>query len=70
MHVSKLRIEGNGLVPAGRYFARLAQSLEDANDRDAERRERLDNEDRRLEARYRRASAARSGAVLEHAGAH
>lgn len=70
MHVSKLRIERNGLVPAGRYFTALAQSLEDANEREAERRERLDAEDRRLEARYRRASAARGSAVLEHAGAH
>jgi hypothetical protein len=61
MQVQKLRgsAEDNGLVPAGQYFARLARDLETASARETTMREKLDAEDRRLEARYRRASAAR-----------
>lgn len=58
MHIQKLRAR-NGLVPAGAYFAHLAQALEDAHAREAAVQDALDEEDRRLEARYRRASAAR-----------
>ena len=59
MQVQKLRAP-NGLIPAGAYFAAVAHALENANAQEAKRREVLDGEDRRLEARYRRASAARS----------
>ncbi len=63
MQVQKLRygVDDNGLVPAGRYFEKLAKELRAANAREHERQEKLDAQDRRLEARYRRASAARSG---------
>lgn len=62
MRVEKLRgsADETGLVPAGQYFAKLARSLEHANARENARRAELDAEDRRLEARYRRASASRS----------
>jgi len=59
MQLTKLRM-ANGLVPAGRYFAHLAQGLVEANAREAARREQLAAEDRKLEARYRRAPAARN----------
>lgn len=61
MNVTKLRVsgQGQGLVPAGRYFEKLAQDLRAANEADAARQEKLDAQDRRLEARYRKASAAR-----------
>lgn len=61
MRVEKLRgaADDSGLVPAGQYFAKLARGLEQANVREAARRAQLDQEDRRLEARYRRASASR-----------
>lgn len=72
MQVQKLRgsADDNGLVPAGQYFARLARDLETANARETTMREKLDAEDRRLETRYRRASAARGNAFArEGAGA-
>lgn len=61
MRIEKLRgaADDTGLVPAGAYFARLARGLAEANERESAMREKLDAEDRRLEARYRRASAAR-----------
>jgi hypothetical protein len=62
MQVTKLRArsETNGLVPMGQYFARIAAELENANAREAKLQAKLDAEDARLEARYRRASAARA----------
>lgn len=62
MRVEKLRCsaDDNGLVPAGQYFAKLARGLEHANARESAHRAALDEEDRRLEARYRRASASRN----------
>lgn len=71
MQVQKLRAGAadHGLVPAGQYFARLARGLEEANSREAALRRKLDNEDRQLEARYRRASAARSSASEGYAAA-
>lgn len=62
MQVTKLhaRSETTGLVPMGQYFARIAAELEEANAMGAERQAKLDSEDARLEARYRRASAARA----------
>lgn len=59
MQVTKLRATANGLVPAGAYFADIAAKLEDMNARDAARREELDEEDRALEAMYRKQSGAR-----------
>ncbi len=62
MRVEKFRgaADDNGLVPAGQYFAMLARGLEQANVRQSARQAQLDEEDRRLEARYRRASASRN----------
>ena len=66
MQVTKLRArsETNGLVPMGQYFARVAAELEDANAREAKLHAKLDAEDARLEARYRRASATRSNTYV------
>lgn len=71
MQVTKLRAtaDASGLVPAGTYFSRLARQLEGANVRENTRRARLDQEDRELEVRYRRASGARSNTFV-HAEAH
>jgi hypothetical protein len=62
MQVTKLRAstDADGLVPAGTYFARLSHKLEDANRRENAVRARLDQEDRELEACYRRSSASRA----------
>lgn len=62
MQVQKLRVKASGLVPAGAYFADIAARLEDMNARDAALREELEEEDRALEALYRKNSAARVGA--------
>ena len=60
MQVAKLRIaEEPGLVPAGAYFKRLATQLAEANAAEAARQEKVDAEDRELEALYRRRSASR-----------
>lgn len=71
MNVNKLRVSAQhqGLIPAGSYFEKLAQSLRDANAQDAARQDKLDAQDRRLETRYRRASAAR-GATFVQTDAH
>ena len=61
MQVTKLRGTANGLVPAGTFFAQLAAKLEDANFETALREAQLEEEDRTLEAAYRKRSAARSG---------
>ena len=60
MQVQKLRYaaQDNGLVPAGRYFAKLAQSLRDANEQEAARREQREAQERKLEARHRRNRSA------------
>lgn len=62
MRVEKLRgaADDSGLIPAGQFFAKLARKLEAANGRETAQRSKLDAEDRRLEASYRRASASRS----------
>ncbi|MGD9979171.1 MAG: hypothetical protein AB7H66_10960 [Hyphomonadaceae bacterium] len=68
MQVQKLRAPGNGLVPAGAYFAEIAAKLEDMNARAAALQQHLDEEDRALEALYRPRSAARSvGRDEQHA---
>ncbi len=59
MQVQKLRVQANGLVPAGAYFAAIAGKLEEINAREAALRDELDEEDRALEATYRQRSAAR-----------
>ncbi|MCA8885267.1 MAG: hypothetical protein KDA35_01520 [Hyphomonadaceae bacterium] len=61
MQVTKLRDAAgdNGLVPAGQFFAHLAAKLEEANFATALLEAQLDEEDRALEATYRRRSAAR-----------
>ncbi|MBN8608725.1 MAG: hypothetical protein J0L81_17540 [Caulobacterales bacterium] len=68
MQVTKLRArsETNGFVPMGQYFARIATQLEAANARAAKSQAKLDAEDARLEARYRRASAS-LGQAATHA---
>ncbi|MBX3428088.1 MAG: hypothetical protein KF779_00745 [Hyphomonadaceae bacterium] len=67
MQVTKLRdaAGANGLVPAGQFFAHLAAKLEEANFATALLEAQLDEEDRALEATYRRRSAARTHSV-EH----
>lgn len=67
MNVHKLRVSGQdqGLVPAGRYFAKLAHELSAANEKQAARQEKLEAQDRRLEARYRRASASRGATYVQ-----
>jgi hypothetical protein len=67
MHVNKLRVsaQDHGLVPAGRYFAKLAGDLRAANEKEAARQDKLDAQDRRLEARYRRASASRGATFVQ-----
>jgi hypothetical protein len=64
MQIAKLRSPAghDGLAPAGRYFAHLARELAAAQERESVRRETLEAEDRALQARYRRASAAREPA--------
>lgn len=61
MQVTKLRISADdqGLVQAGKYFQRLADGLRRANEIEARRAARLEAQDRRLEARYRRKPAAK-----------
>lgn len=69
MRISKLRCGAeDSFVPMGAYFERLASNLRDANAIEAARREALDAEDARLEARYRRASSARR--VQTHDAVH
>ena len=62
MQVQKFRdvANANGLIPAGTFFAQLAAKLEDANRESALREAELEEEDRALEATYRKRSAARS----------
>jgi len=65
MHINKLRVPSNGLVPAGRYFAALAHSLEQANTRAAAQRAEVEEEGRDLEALYRRSrSLQQSEAII------
>jgi len=60
MRVTKLRCGAeDSFTRMGAYFEKLAGQLRDANAEAAARQRALDEEDRRLEARYRRASAAR-----------
>jgi hypothetical protein len=67
MQVQKLRAKANGLVPAGAYFADIAARLEEMNAREAALRDELDDEDRTVEAAYRKRSAARvAGPVEQH----
>lgn len=69
MQVQKLRgaADANGLIPAGTFFAQLAAKLEDANFQEALRAADLEEEDRALEATYRKRSASRSHrAMHEH----
>lgn len=62
MQVTKLRgaANANGLVPAGQFFAQLAAKLEEANFETALREAELEQEDRALEATYRKRSTART----------
>ena len=61
MHIHKLRGASDaGLIPAGKYFARLAHNLERANADETARRRTLAGEDHNLETLYRRRSAART----------
>ena len=68
MQVDKLRVtNADGFVPAGQYFKLLANALREANAVEAARQEKLDAEDRELEALYRRRSASRANTYAEMA---
>ena len=59
MQVAKLRpANDNGLVPAGRYFARLAAGLREANARAAAVVDVYEEQERKLEDRCRRKAAS------------
>ena len=61
MQVTKLRVANdNGLVPAGRYFARLAEGLREANKRAAAVLDVYEEQERRLE---RRCAVKRRGTI-------
>lgn len=54
MQVTKLRsANDNGLVPAGRYFTRLADGLREANERPAAVVNAYEEQERKLKGRYR-----------------
>ena len=54
MQVTKLcAANDNGLVPAGRYFARLAEGLREANHRAAAVVDIYQEAERKVESRYR-----------------
>ena len=58
MQVTKLRIANdNGLVPAGRYFARLADGLREANARAAAVVDIYDEQERKRDARPRKTAS-------------
>jgi len=60
MQVTKLRAANdNGLVPAGRYFARLAEGLRNSNERAAAVVDVYEEAERRLENRHPWKSASR-----------
>ena len=65
MQVTKLRGTANGLVPAGTFFAQLAAKLEEANFENTLREAELEEEDRALEATYRKRVAAGTNSVIE-----
>ena len=66
MQVAKLRIaKESGLVPAGAYFKRLAADLAKANAAETVDQEKLDAEDRELEALHHRRSASRTNTYAE-----
>lgn len=68
MRITKLRCGAeDSFTPMGAYFERLSTQLRDANTLEAARRQALDAEDERLEARYRRASSARAAPPMEAA---
>lgn len=67
MNATKLRIaqDETGLVPVGSYFKVLARDLRNANAREAALQAKLDQEDRDLEALYRRRSGSRGNTYAE-----
>ena len=71
MQVTKLRVANdNGLVPAGRYFARLADNLRAANERAAAIVDEYEAQERKIEACFRkptRKAAARTPTQEQHA---
>ena len=71
MQVVKLRVANdNGLVPAGRYFARLAEDLRAANARAAAIVDAYEEQQRKLERRCaikRRDTIPAAARQLEHA---
>ncbi len=71
MQVNKLRIAGDGPVPAGRYFAQIAENLRAQNMLAAAEATRAEAGERRLEARYRKSYKTPTTAHMpeEHAGA-
>ena len=59
MQVTKLRIANdNGLVPAGHYFSRLAGALREANERAAAVVDVYEEQERKLQTRYRGKTAS------------
>jgi len=71
MQVNKLRVPSDGPVPAGRYFAKIAENLRAQNMRTDAVVARAEAQERRLEARYRGAAKRPSATHdrLEHASA-
>lgn len=70
MQVTKLRVSGNGPIPAGRYFSAIAENLRAQNVREAAEVSRAEAQERRLEARYRKqrkAPVATTASHYEHA---
>ena len=66
MQVNKLRIPSDGPVPAGRYFAAIAENLRAQNMRAAAEVTRAEAQERRLEARYRKTRTAPASTARSH----
>ena len=59
MQVAKLRVANdNGLAPAGRYFARIADELRRANERAAEVVDIYEEQERASEPRRRKTASS------------
>ncbi|MFT3728474.1 MAG: hypothetical protein QM759_11675 [Terricaulis sp.] len=63
MQVNKLRISTDGPVPAGRYFAAIAENLRAQNLRAATDVTRAEAQERRVETRYRRTRSTTASTV-------
>ena len=66
MQVNTLHIAGGGPVPAGRYFAQIAENLRAQNMRAAAEATQAEAQERRIEARFRKARRAPTTAHAAH----